>query len=150
MRRMTMPAIPPTEGPRGDGARRSVRSGSAFEELASYSRAVRTGPLVVVSGTAAPVDPETGSRSTDTATQTRAALETALEGMRALGAGIEDVVMTRLYLVPEADWHAAATTHGEVFRGVDPANTTLFVAALIPEGALVEVELVAHDAGGHS
>ena len=132
--------------------RTSVRSVSPFEELASYSRAVRTGPLLVVSGTAAPADPETGRPAPDAGEQTRAALGVALDSLRELGAGPEDVVMTRLYLVPGSDWHAAATAHGEVFRGIDPANTTLFVAALIPEGALVEVELVAYaaEAGGQA
>ena len=139
-----MPPTPAPEDQPSAAARRTVGGGSAFEELASYSRAVRSGSLLVVSGTAAPVDPESGVRPQDTGLQTRTALEAALEGLRSLGGGVGDVVMTRLYLAPEADWHAAATVHGEVFRGVDPANTTLFVAALIPEGALVEVELVAH------
>ena len=48
---------------------------------------------------------------------------------------------TRLYLAPEADWRGAVRAHAEAFAGIDPANTTLFVAGFIPEGVLVEVEL---------
>jgi enamine deaminase RidA (YjgF/YER057c/UK114 family) len=67
----------------------------------------------------------------------RAALGAAAE----LGAGPEDVVRTRLLLAPGCDWREAARAHARVFAGVDPANTTYYVGGLIPDGALVEVEL---------
>ena len=73
--------------------------------------------------------------------QTRTAFERALDAARELGAGVEHVVRTRLYLAPEADWRACVQAHHEVFRGIDPANTTLFVDGFIPEGVLVEVEV---------
>ena len=55
--------------------------------------------------------------------------------------GVSDVVRTRLLLAPGCDWKDAARAHAEAFAGVDPANTTYYVGGLIPEGALVEVEL---------
>ena len=56
-------------------------------------------------------------------------------------AHVGDTVRTRVYLAPESDWRGAVKAHRELFEGVDPANTTLFVAGFIPEGVLVEVEL---------
>ena len=111
-----------------------MSDGSAFEELAGYARAVRIGPHVAVSGTAAP---EGG----DTHAQTREALDRALAAAGKLGAAPTDVIRTRLLLAQGCDWEGAARAHGEVFAGIDPANTTYFVAGFIPDGVLVEVEL---------
>lgn len=117
------------------------RSGSPFETMASYSRAVRRGRHVAVSGTAHTDGTGAAFPAGDVAGQTRGAFERALEAAAELGGRREDVVRTRMFLAPGADWQAAARVHGEVFCGVDPANTTLFVAGLIPPGCLVEVEL---------
>ena len=73
--------------------------------------------------------------------QTQAAIRKALGAAGELGAVREDVVRTRLLLAPDCDWREAARAHAEAFTGVDPANTTYYVGGLIPEGALVEVEL---------
>jgi enamine deaminase RidA (YjgF/YER057c/UK114 family) len=118
-----------------------VTSGSAFERLASYSRAVRSGDVVAVSGTAALDAHGRALFPGDAGAQTREALRLALESAAALGAAREDVVRTRIFLLAGADWRGAVEAHGEVFSGVDPANTTLHVADLIPQDALVEVEL---------
>lgn len=123
----------------------TLRSGSPFEELASYSRATRIGDLVAVSGTAA-TDAK-GVCTGDAREQTRESLRRALEAAEALGARREDVLRTRLYLLAGADWRGAVEAHGEVFSGINPANTTLHVAELIPEGCLVEVELDAVASG---
>jgi enamine deaminase RidA (YjgF/YER057c/UK114 family) len=77
----------------------------------------------------------------DSYLQTRAAIERALQAAAELGAESADVVRTRLLLAPACDWREAARAHAEVFAGVEPANTTYYVGRLIPEGALVEVEL---------
>jgi enamine deaminase RidA (YjgF/YER057c/UK114 family) len=121
-------------------ARRTVRDGSGFEELAGYSRAVRIGAHVAVSGTAAMAD-GVALYPGDVYAQTREALARALAAASELGAAAEDVVRTRLLLAAGSDWHAAVRAHGEAFAGIDPANTTYFVAGFIPEGVLVEVEL---------
>ena len=119
------------------------RDGGAFEATGAYSRAVRSGPLVAVSGTAATGPDGSALYPGDTYGQTREAFERALAAARALGAEVADSVRTRLFLAPESDWREAVRAHREVFAGVDPANTTLFVAGFIPPGVLVEVELEA-------
>jgi len=70
-------------------------------------------------------------------------LERSLEALNALGGAPEDVLRTRLYLAPGADWEAASRAHADMLGEVAPANTTLHVAGLIGEGYLVEVELEA-------
>jgi enamine deaminase RidA (YjgF/YER057c/UK114 family) len=77
----------------------------------------------------------------DTGGQVTGAFGAALEAAVELGGQSSDVVRTRMYLHPDADWRAAAEVHGQIFRGIDPANTTLFVADLIPPHCLVEVEV---------
>ena len=117
-----------------------MRDGSGFEELAGYSRAVRVGAHVAVSGTAAMRD-GVALFPGDAYAQTREALSRALAAASELGAGIGDVVRTRLLLAEGCDWHGAVRAHGEVFAGVNPANPTYVGAGFIPEGVLVEVEL---------
>jgi enamine deaminase RidA (YjgF/YER057c/UK114 family) len=73
--------------------------------------------------------------------QTREAIAKAIAAAAELGASVADVTRTRLLLAEGSDWHAAVRAHGEAFAGIDPANTTYFVAGFIPEGVLVEVEL---------
>jgi enamine deaminase RidA (YjgF/YER057c/UK114 family) len=111
------------------------RDGGGWEESAGYSRAVRRLNHIAVSGTTAD--------GADTYEQTRAALERALAAVRALGGQIEDVVRSRVYLTPHAEWEAAARAHAELLGEVAPANTMLRVAALIGDEFLVEVELEA-------
>ena len=117
------------------------RDGSAFEAVASYCRAVRSGPAIAVSGTAALGPDGSALHPGDTYLQTKDAFERAVAAAGELGAAREHVVRTRLYLGPESDWRGAVNAHHDVFIGVDPANTTLFVAGFIPAGALVEVEV---------
>ena len=114
--------------------RTEYREGGGFEEAAAYSRAVRIGPHVAVSGTAA-------RGGGDTYAQTAEALGRALAAAAELGAATGDVLRTRLLLAQGCDWEGAVRAHREVFEGVNPANTTYFVAGFIPEGVLVEVEL---------
>ena len=123
--------------------RERFRSGGAFEQLAAYSRAARHGHRIVVSGTADIGGDGTANHPDDAYAQTKAAFERCLEAVLELGGSREDVILTRILLVSGADWQAAVRAHHEIFNGVDPANTTLFVAGLIPAGALVEVELEA-------
>jgi enamine deaminase RidA (YjgF/YER057c/UK114 family) len=113
--------------------RRTFRDGGGFEEAAAYSRAVRVDEHVAVSGTAAP--------GGDVYGQTREALAKALAAAAELGAQADDVIRTRLLLAAGCDWEGAVRAHREAFQGIDPANTTYFVAGFIPDGVLVEVEL---------
>ena len=117
-----------------------MRDGSEFERLAGYARAVRIGPHVAVSGTAA-LSEGVVLFPGDAYGQTCEAIAKALAAAAELGASAADVLRTRLLLAAGCDWHAAVRAHGEAFAGADPANTTYFVAGFIPEGVLVEVEL---------
>jgi enamine deaminase RidA (YjgF/YER057c/UK114 family) len=117
-----------------------VRDSGGFGEAAAYSRAVRYGEHVAVSATAALEGGKVLHRG-DAFGKTREAIRRALAAAGELGAGAENVVRTRLLLAPECDWREAVRAHAEAFAGIDPANTTYFVGRLIPEGALVEVEL---------
>lgn len=113
--------------------RERYREGGGFEEAAAYSRAVRHGHHVAVSGTAA-----AGGGAYE---QAQEVITRALAAAERLGARREDVLRTRLLLAPGCDVGAVVRAHAEAFRGVEPANTTYFVGGLVPEGALVEVEL---------
>jgi enamine deaminase RidA (YjgF/YER057c/UK114 family) len=117
------------------------RDGSAFEATAAYCRAVRSGSAIAVSGTAATAADGSALHPGDAYGQTREAFGRAVDAVRALGGDVGDTVRTRLFLAPGSDWREAVRAHREVFEGVDPANTTLFVAGFIPDGVLVEVEL---------
>src|ERR1700686_174465 len=118
-----------------------VRDGSALEKTAAYSRAARSGNTIAVSGTAALSDDGVALFPGDIYPQTLEALNRALRAAEKLGAKPSDVIRTRIYLAPDTDWQAAVRAHGEVFEGLDPANTTVFVAGFIPKGCLVEVEI---------
>ncbi len=120
-------------------ARTTHSDGTDFERRASYSRAVRVGPHVAVSGTA-PIGPEGVLHPGDTYRQTVVAIEKALSGAAALGAKPRDVIRTRMLLARTAAWEDAVRAHGEAFAGISPANTTYLVAGFIPD-VLVEIEL---------
>jgi enamine deaminase RidA (YjgF/YER057c/UK114 family) len=120
--------------------RAKVRDGGGFGEVAAYSRAIRFDSHILVSGTA-PLADGAVLHPGDSYEQTRAAIERALHAAAELGAERKDVVRTRLLLAPECDWKEAARAHAEFFAGIEPANTTYYVGGLIPDGALVEVEL---------
>ena len=114
---------------------RRHRDGRGWEVKAGYSRAVRRGAHIAVSGTTA------ADTSADTYGQARAALDQAIHAVEALGGTKHDIVRTRILLAPDADWEAAARAHVQVLGDVAPANTMLYVAGLIGEGYLVEVEV---------
>ena len=108
----------------------------AFEEVAGYSRAVRRGSRICVSGTTAretPLPPDTYGQALD-------CLGRVIEAVEGLGGSKGSIVRTRLYLAPGADWSQAAAAHRELLSDVSPANTLVFVAALVGSGLLIEVE----------
>ena len=119
------------------------RDGGGFEAVAGYSRAARHGDRIAVSGTGdVTSDGEVGHPG-DTYAQTRRSLERALAAVSELGGRREDVIRTRLFLTREADWREAVRAHRELLGGIDPANTTFYVAGFIAEEMLVEVEVEA-------
>jgi enamine deaminase RidA (YjgF/YER057c/UK114 family) len=120
--------------------RSTLRDGGGFEEAAAYSRAVRIGSHVAISGTA-PMDDGAVLHPGDVYAQTRVAIAKALAAAAELGAQPQDVIRTRLLLAAGVDWQDAVRAHREAFAGIDPANTSYYVAGFIPDGVLVEVEL---------
>ena len=108
-----------------------------------YSRAVRVGNVIEVAGTAPAAPDGTILSPGDVEGQTRAALATIGGALRELGASFEDVVRTRVLLADEARWEEAARAHGDVFRDIQPANTTVGGLRFIDPAILVEVEVTA-------
>lgn len=113
---------------------------TAWQEQAGYSRAVRRGNVVMVSGTTATGPDGAALHPGDTGAQARVCLGRIERALTALGAGLGDVVRTVVYLAPEASWEQAALAHRDMFAAIRPANTMLYVAGLIGDGFLVEIE----------
>ncbi len=121
--------------------RRRVSSGSPFETQIGFSRAVRVGSRVLVSGTA-PVWPD-GSCDPDPARQARRCLEIILASLAEVGGRAVDIVRTRTYLIDRHDWEAVGRVHGEVFGEVRPVSTMVVVAGLLDPRWRVEIEVEA-------
>jgi enamine deaminase RidA (YjgF/YER057c/UK114 family) len=122
-----------------DDARRLVSSGSPFEPVIGFSRAVRDGRVVAVSGTA-PVMPDGGDPPADAYGQASRCLDIIAAALEQAGARVEDVIRTRTYLVRAADWEVVGRAHGEVFGEVRPASTMVVVKELLDPRWLVEIE----------
>ena len=118
--------------------RRLVSSGSPYEAIVGFSRAVRVGERVFVAGTA-PVMADGADPPADAYAQTKRCLEIIEAALGEAGATLGDVVRTRTYLVDPAHFDGYARAHGEAFREVRPANTTV-VARLLDPRWLVEIE----------
>lgn len=116
--------------------RTRIKSDSRFEDVVGYSRAVRVGPHVVVSGT-------TGSGD-DAAAQTRDALRRVETALHEAGARLSDVVRTRMFVTDITQWPQIAAVHAEVFGDVRPAATMVEVSSLIDPAMLVEIEIDAY------
>ena len=127
--------------------RRLVSSGSPYERVVGFSRAVRVGGRVFVAGTA-PVMPEGADPPPDAYGQTKRCLEIIEAALAEAGASLADVVRTRVYLVRTDDFEEVGRAHGEVFADIRPANTTLTVKELVDPRWLVELEADAVIGGG--
>ena len=128
---------------------RHHRDGGGWEEAAGYARAIRRGRRIEVSGTTVPGRGPDAARESHR--QAAEAIDRALEAVVALDGRVEDVVRTRIFLAPGADWREATEAHRERFGAVAPANTTLFVAGLIGDSLVeieVEAEVLDHGTGG--
>jgi enamine deaminase RidA (YjgF/YER057c/UK114 family) len=121
--------------------RTSVGTGTVWEAMAGYARAVRVGDRILVSGTTAtgPDGPHDVVAAGDAAGQARFVLDKIERAIEALGGGLRDVVRTRVYVRRQEDWEAVARVHGERFGAIRPANT-LVQAGLVGDPYLVEIE----------
>lgn len=113
-----------------------ISSGSDFEAAVGYSRAVRVGPHIAVSGTTAPGD--------GIAAQTREVLRRVEIALTEAGASLGDVVRTRIYVTDISRWREVAVVHAEVFGQIRPAATMVEVKALIAPELMVEIEADAY------
>jgi enamine deaminase RidA (YjgF/YER057c/UK114 family) len=121
-------------------ARRNISSGSDWEPVVGYSRAVRVGDRVVVAGTA-PVAEGGGTHAPgDAYAQTKRCLEIIMKALEAAGATAADVVRTRMFVTDVTRWQEYGRAHGEVFGDIRPATSMIGVAALIEPDMLVEIE----------
>ena len=116
-----------------------VSSGSPWEPVIGYSRAVRAGDTVYVSGCTATVEGEVVAVG-DPYEQTRLALQGVVDALARLGAEPRHVVRTRIYVTDITRWEEVGRAHGEVFGDIRPATSMLQVAALIDPAMLVEIE----------
>ena len=122
-------------------------SGGPWEDTYGYSRVVRAGDLLVTAGCTATVDGVVTGLG-DPHAQTMTAFRIALDALAAAGAGIEDVIRTRMYVTDRAHADAVGRAHGEIFAAVRPAAALLIVAGLLDPDMLVEVEVEAIRAAG--
>ena len=116
--------------------RKNISGSSPYEPIIGFSRAVRVGNAVHLSGTG-PV----GADDLDAAGQTRRIFEIAAAALAEAGASFEDVVRTRIYLARAEDWEAVGRVHGEYFSKVRPAATMVVVAELLNPAWRVEIEM---------
>lgn len=122
------PVFPVKEDARG---RRRVDTGSVWEPIAGFSRALRTGNRILVSGTTATHTDGHAVAPGDPASQTVYILDKIQAAIEALGGRMEDVVRTRIYLADAEDWEPVSRAHGHVFGDIRPANTLLEVGRLV-------------------
>jgi enamine deaminase RidA (YjgF/YER057c/UK114 family) len=115
------------------------RSASPYEQLIGFSRAVRRGSRIIVSGTA-PIGADGSTVEGDVYEQARRCFEVIVEAVEALGGRREHVVRTRMYLTDPASWDAVGRAHGEFFGEVFPAATMVVVKELLDPEWLVEIE----------
>jgi enamine deaminase RidA (YjgF/YER057c/UK114 family) len=119
--------------------RQLISTGSPYELTVGYSRAVRVGDRVFLAG-CAPVMPDDADPPSDSYGQARRCLERIEQALTDAGGSLEDVVRTRVYLTPAADFKEFGRAHGEAFRDIRPANTTVVVAGLVDPRWLLEIE----------
>jgi enamine deaminase RidA (YjgF/YER057c/UK114 family) len=120
--------------------RKHVSSGSPYEPIVGFSRAVRIDNVIAVSGTG-PLGPDGKTVPGGAAAQARRCFEIQIAALEQLGASADDVIRTRIMLTRIEDWEAVAKVHGEFFGTIRPASTIVQVSSLVEPDWLIETEM---------
>jgi enamine deaminase RidA (YjgF/YER057c/UK114 family) len=120
----------------------NISSGSPWEDIVGYSRAVRIGNIIEVAGTTA-VDGDQLVGGNSMYLQTKFILQKIEKALVAAGASLNDVVRTRVYVTDISQWEEVGRAHGEIFKDIKPASAMVQVSALINQQMLVEIEATA-------
>ena len=120
--------------------RQNISSGTSWEAIAGFSRAVRIGNVIHVSGTTATDENGNVVGLDDPYAQTAYIIRKIERALNQAGASLTDVIRTRIYITDVSQWEVVALAHGEFFNQIRPANTLVEVSALVGDGYLVEME----------